>query len=46
MKIFDCKKMREIEAKANEAGYSYLSMMENAGKNCSKYIIKILKNKS
>ena len=45
MKIFDCKKMREIEAKANEAGYSYLSMMENAGKNCSKYIIKILKNK-
>ncbi len=42
MKIYDCKKMREIEEKADENGFSYLSMMENAGKTCAQHILRIL----
>ena len=40
MKILPSNEIREIEAKANQSGISYLRLMENAGSACAKAIRK------
>lgn len=40
MKILLSNEIREIEAKANQSGISYLRLMENAGSACAKAIRK------
>lgn len=47
MNVYSCNQMKKIEENAFERGMSYLEMMENAGYECYKYIIRsILKDKN
>ena len=44
MRVLTVEETREVEKLANETGFSYMQLMENAGSYCAKIIRKTLEN--
>ena len=46
MRVLTVEETRKIEKLANETGFSYMQLMENAGSYCAKIIRKTFENTS